>query len=345
MQGHEVRYNYGVPKHACTNRAEWRLQPGKPAQHLSAYYQLDCEYGTALMICWKDGGSEPIYACETHANELGRSGGTSAGVRKTTGEKTDGNKSIVKENRTEPREAASTKPKLSAPLETVPSLADTKPGPGVTDPPVAATARDVTYGNSAKALVDEGIGDIPRGDRQVYRTALQNGKFPAEAAEAAGGQFAAVYRKISEYTPKLENILSESKATINAAEAIDKPLEDAVLEIIGNGAMSDAEKDTAIQLLGALQKWIKRSLHGDLTPLEANRIERAIGDRVNWGGNTGVSEELKPAYRALYGRLKSAVHTAVPEAQDLDERLANLYAVKSDLENLPKARELKPLLA
>jgi len=58
----------------------------------------------------------------------------------------------------------------------------------------------------------------------------------------------------------------------------------------------------------------------------------AIGDRLNWGGTTGVSEEFKPVYRALYASLKMAIRTAVPEAQNLHNRLTNLYAAKSDLE-------------
>jgi hypothetical protein len=202
----------------------------------------------------------------------------------------------------------------------------------MTDPSVRSPVRDLTYGNSAKAMVDEVIWNITTGDYQVYRTALQQGKSAGEAAQAAGGQLAIIHRKISDYTLKLGAVLSASKVTINLGEAIDKPLEDAVLEIIGNGAMSDLEKDTAIQQLGMLQEWVKQGLQGDITPLQANRIILAIGDRLNWGGTTCVSEELKPVYRALYGSLKTAIRTTVPEAQNLHDRLTNLYAAKSDLE-------------
>ena len=181
-------------------------------------------------------------------------------------------------------------------------------------------------------MVDEVIWNMATGNYQVYRTALQQGKSATEAAQAAGGQLAVVHRKISDYTLKLEAVLSESKAIINVGEAIDKPLEHAVLEIISNGAMSDLEKDAAIQQLGALQEWVKHGLQGDITPLQANRIILAIGDRLNWGGTTDVSEEFKAVYRALYGSLKTAIRTAVPEAQNLHDRLTNLYAAKSDLE-------------
>jgi hypothetical protein len=202
----------------------------------------------------------------------------------------------------------------------------------MTDPFVRSPARDLTYGNSAKAMVDEAIWNMATGNYQVYRTALQQGRSAAEAAQAAGGQLAVVHRKISDYTLKLEAVLSESKAIINVREAIDQPLEHAVLEIIGSGAMSDLEKDVAIQQLGALQEWVKHGLQEDITPLQANRIILAIGERLNWGGTTDVSEEFKAAHRTLYGSLKTAIRTAVPEAKNLHDRLTNLYAAKSDLE-------------
>ena len=71
---------------------------------------------------------------------------------------------------------------------------------------------------------------------------------------------AVVHRKISDYKLKLEAVLSESKAIIRVAETIDKPLEQAVLEIITNGAMSDLEKDNTIHQLGALQESVKHGL-------------------------------------------------------------------------------------
>ena len=105
-----------------------------------------------------------------------------------------------------------------------------------------------------------------------------------------------------------------------------------MLEVIGNVTMSELEKDAAIQQLGTLQEWVKQGLRGDITPVEANRILLAIGERLNWGGCASVPEEIKPVYRALYGSLKSAIRTAVPEAENLHDRMTNLYVAKSDLE-------------
>jgi len=297
------------------------------------------------MVSWENGGSEPIYLCESHAKGVRFSGDNSSGVRRITDQSVQSDNQTARDNRTQTRKVAATGLKDTAPPESARSLADTKAGRGMTDPSVRGAVRDLTYGNSAKALVDETIWNLETGDYEVYRIELQQGKTAAEAARAAGGQLAAVHRKINEYTLKLETVLSESKATIAVEEVIDKPLEHATLEIIANSAMGDTGKDAAIQQLGALQEWIKGGLNPEITPLEAHRTARAVGDRVNWGGNTRVSEELKPAYRALYSGLRNAIRTAVPEAQNLDERLSNLCAAKSDLENLLKAKELNPQVA
>jgi hypothetical protein len=366
-----------VPKRYCTSRAEWRLQPGKPAEPLSPHYRLDCDYGTGVITCWEDGGSEPIYVCESHAKQLGRPRKQVTDIRVITAESKPGDdpvkaeeqaqieeviaptlpvpasqKSALRlssnarvltfkpepiddpikaEERTEILEVAAPTPKPSVALEPTRSVPETKGGRAA-DPPTRSPARDLTYGNPAKAMVDEAIWNLATGNYQAYKTALQQGKSALEAAEAAGGQLAMVQRKIGDYTLKLENLLAASRATISVGESIDKPLEQAVLEIIGNGTTSDPEKDAAIEQLGTLQEWVKQGLEGTITPLQANRIVVAIGDRLNWGGTAGVPEEFRPVYRSLYASLKTAIRAAVPGAQNLHDRLTNLYAAKSDLE-------------
>ena len=209
---------------------------------------------------------------------------------------------------------------------------DTRVGRALVETHDKPSVRDLTYGDSAKAMVDEVIWNMTTGDYGAYRTALDQGKSPSQAAQAAGGQLAIIHRKISDYTFKLETLLSKSQATINVEELIDKPLEQAMLHIIGNGAMGDSQKDAAVQELGAIQEWVKHGLQGDITPFQANRILLAIGDRLNWGGNSGVSQDFKPVYRAMYGGLKTAICTAAPEVQNLHDRITNLCAAKSELE-------------
>src|SRR6185503_12011213 len=63
--------NYALPKDHCKNRSDWRLLPGKSPERLSPHYQLNCEFGTALMITCRNDGGEPLYVCEQHAKELG----------------------------------------------------------------------------------------------------------------------------------------------------------------------------------------------------------------------------------------------------------------------------------
>ncbi|HEY1469814.1 MAG TPA: hypothetical protein VGF61_12280 [Candidatus Acidoferrum sp.] len=321
-----------MSKRHCTSHAKWRLKTGKPAEALSPHYRLDCDYGTAVIVCWEEGGSEPIYVCESHAKQLGRSRDHCPDARIITPPSDHTDNPIKYEYRTQTQAVVGTKPNGSPSPEVAPSLADTKLARAITAPSTRPFGRDLTFGNSAKAMVDEVIWNMATGDLQAYRTALLQGKSATEAAQAAGGQLAVVHRKITDYTLKLEALLSESKATITVAEVIDKPLERLMIALISNDAISDSEKDSAIAQLGAIQEWVKHGLQKALTPLQANRITLAIGDRLNWGGPTGVSEQFKPVYRALYASLKTAIHTIVPEAQNLHDRLTNLHAAKSDLE-------------
>ncbi len=207
--------------------------------------------------------------------------------------------------------------------------------------PISKTpARDQAYGNTAKALVDETIWNMAAGDLGAYRSALEQGKTEIEAAQAAGGQIAIIHRKIAEYTAKVEPMLSASKASISVGYAIDKPLEQAILEIIGNTTMAEAEKDAAVAQLGALQEQVKSGLQREIAPLQAHRIAVDLGERACWGGQSTLPEEVRPAYRAVYTRLRDALRAFVPEARELEERLANLYAAKADLESPPDLKGL-----
>lgn len=198
-------------------------------------------------------------------------------------------------------------------------------------------ARDLAFGNPAKAMVDEAIWNLAVGDREAFQAALEQGKPAAEAAQAAGGQLAAIHRRIGEYSLKLDAVLSASAKTISVQEAIDRPLEQAMIEIIESGLLTDDEKDAAIQQLGGLQEWAKVGLQTQISPLAAHRGLLTVGERMNWGGPTAISQRLKPAYRALFASLKKTIHAAAPDAQELLERLINLYAAKCDLLPAPAA--------
>ncbi|HXJ12924.1 MAG TPA: hypothetical protein VNH19_11675 [Candidatus Limnocylindrales bacterium] len=322
-------------------RAEWKLQTGKPAEALSANYRLDCDYGTAVITCWEKGGIEPIYVCESHAKQLGPSRGYSPEARVLTAESENKESTIKREDRIKTEELSGTKPKGASSPEAAQSASDQKVGRGASDGPARTRSRDLTFGNPAKAMVDEAIWNLATGDYEAYRAALQQGKSASEAAQAAGGQLAVIHQKISDYALKMEGVLSEAKATISAGETIDKPLEQAMLEIIGSDGRSDLDKDAAIQQLGAMQEWIKQGAQGEMTALQANQMLLRIGEQLNWGGSCEVSEELKAVYRAVHSNLKAAICTAAPRAQNFLDRLSNLYAAKSELDReLVSAKEL-----
>jgi len=246
---------------------------------------------------------------------------------------TESNDSLIQADvRSQPEEVVVAKPDAPSLPDVPRKLEEPKTERKVADGSTRTRIRDLTFGNSAKAMVDEAIWNLAKGDYEVYRTVLQQGKTRSEAAQAAGGQLAVIHQKIRDYTLKLEVVLTESKATINVAETIDKPLEQVVLETIGDSAMSDSEKDSGIQQLGAVQEWVKQGLQADSTPLQANQTMLAIGERLNWGGSSEISEECKPVYRTVYLNLKNAILAAVPEAKNLVDRLTNLYAAKSEVD-------------
>ena len=273
---------------------------------------------------------------------LARSGaaGAGAGVGSATGQAATGENPFSKENLKETGEVAGTTALASVPFEALGGLVKTKMGRSAVNQSLGAQTRDITYGNPARALIDEGIGNVTSGDYEAYKSALRAGKSPADAAHAAGGRFAAVSQRISEYAPQLDKMLAQSTKVIPVADAIDAPLHQAALDIINNRAMTDAEKDAAINQLGSLQKSLKEGLGQTATPLELNRIKQQIGKRVNWGGTVSITDEVKPAYRALYGNINKLVSDAVPEARELNERLSNLLAAHGDLDTLMKAEEV-----
>ena len=211
---------------------------------------------------------------------------------------------------------------------------------GMVNESVGATARDVTYGNPAKALMDENITTPITGDIEKYKAGLRAGLPPDQALIDAGGRIGAVTQRIQQLAPQVDTALKASTAQIPVADVIDKPLDDALTSIINNRAMTQAEKDAAIGQIGALQQSLKEGLPSQITPLQANQIKQAIGSRVNWAGNIAVTDEVRPAYKAVYGALKNSVNGAVPSVAQINERLTNLLTAQTDLEKLMKAEEV-----
>jgi hypothetical protein len=198
---------------------------------------------------------------------------------------------------------------------------------------MGATGRDVIYGNPAKAITNEGVLSPFTGDIEKVKAAGGD-------LTAAGGRLGDVAGRIRQLQPQLNAALSSSTQTLRVADVIDKPLTDAMNDIIGNSAMTDAEKMAAISQLGGLQASLKQGLGDEITPLQANQLKNLIGSRVRWNGTNAVGDEVKPAYKAVYSALKDGVNDTVPEVADLNERLTNLHAAQDDLVRLARNEEV-----
>lgn len=266
--------------------------------------------------------------------------GAGAGVGTSAGQAVTGENPLSKSSLKESGTTALEQSAIATPFEALGAVPGLKLGRSMINESMGATARDVTYGNPAKALLDNEIAVPHTGDIEQYKDALRAGHSVQDAMQAAGGRMAAVSGKINELSPQLDAILSRSNARLPVRDVIDKPLLDSMNDIILHRAMTQAEKDVAINQLGEFQSSLKDGLGTHISPKDAVEIKRMIGDRINWGGTVSVTDEVKPAYKSVYSSLKNAAHQAVPESKDIDENLTNLLAAQSDLHNLSKAEEV-----
>jgi hypothetical protein len=193
-------------------------------------------------------------------------------------------------------------------------------------------AEPVAVPEKASSGAPKAVNSTPEADRKITKSAR-----PSVERSAAINQL------ISDLATQLERIFSQSEATIRVVDAIDFPLEQATLGIIGNLSMTETQKDAAVQELGALQESLKQGASQDITPLEAHRIKQAVENSLK--GEVTVVEEAKPGYRAVCVSLENATHAAVPKAKHLEERLANLLKMKAELEDFPKVKEPAPVVA
>lgn len=265
--------------------------------------------------------------------------GLAAGAGNATGQAATGESPFSKEHLEESAKVAGWTGALSLPFQILGESPQTSVGRGTVNKSMGVTSRDLTYANPARALSREEIADISNGDWNAYQEALRSGKTPTEAAQAAGGRFAAVSQRINELTPRLGKLLNESPAKIPVANVIDKPLEEAATDIIRNPAMGDTEKMSAIAKLGELQKSMKEGLGSEATPAQLQVLKQKIGDRINWGGTSAVTDDVKGAFRTLYGTLKEAIHRSVPGSADIDNRLTDLLGAMNVLEGSAKGTE------
>lgn len=130
-------------------------------------------------MSWEKGGNEPVYLCESHADQLALSGNHGESSVAMRAQSVGNHQPKEGDGQTQKREIAATNPKsLPAPG----SLADAQVGEAKTNLSVRVPVPDLRDGESAKGPVNEAIGNVIREDFEAYGIALQQGK-PHTAAE------------------------------------------------------------------------------------------------------------------------------------------------------------------
>jgi hypothetical protein len=220
----------------------------------------------------------------------------------------------------------------------LPLLGKTKLGRMLVNESIGATAKDVTFGNPAKAIAD--INTPFTGNIEKLKAALRAGQSLDQAEIAAGGRLGAISQKIQTLTPQLESAVNAAKTTVKSSDVIDKPLTDALNKVLNNKAMTDADKMTIMGQLGDLQKTLHQNSPGpDLTMQQVLQIKRDIGNEVgNW--LVEPRNEVQEAYRSVYGTAKDALHNGVPGAAKLDEQLTDSISAKNAIEKLARNQEV-----
>jgi hypothetical protein len=69
-----------------------------------------------------------------------------------------------------------------------------------------------------------------------------------------------------------------------------------------------------------------------LSPLEATKFKRMVGDTVKWTGNDPFEDTLNAVKGQIYGNIKNQVNQAVPEVAPLNERYSNLVGAGKAIE-------------
>ena len=239
----------------------------------------------------------------------------------------------------------------------VKSLLTSKFARGLVNESVMATPRDVAFGNPAKALLDEGIATPKTGDLEKFKDAIRSGATLQGAAEAAGGRIAAINQKINEIAPQLNQKLIAAGTNRAAgatfsnlaripASTVTDPINNGIEAILKDRGVTADDAQAAIkELQGIRQAALKiPSVPGATTtawaPLEANAVKQEIGGSINWQGRERVGQLVDPVRKQVYAALKDQVNRAAPGTAELNERLTNLLAAQSDVNNLAGFEEV-----
>lgn len=138
------------------------------------------------MVSWENGGAAPIYLCESHDNQVGRSRENRDGVLAAT-------PPSVRSNH------ATEQPKSPAP-PAPPSHAQV----GLEREKFAlakAPASALASGDSARVLADEVLGNMPREDFEAYGTVLKRAK-PSTSTEETHAEYSNLVHLCSRFAER-----------------------------------------------------------------------------------------------------------------------------------------------
>lgn len=131
------------------------------------------------MMAWENRAIEPVYLCESHADQLGRSVKDWEGGLARTSQSVGNKHPTRSEGQTQSREIEPAQLKGFLPSG---SPADTLVGEAKTDLSIRAPVLNLTNDESAKRSVNEAMGNMVREDFEAHGTALQDAE-PSTAVE------------------------------------------------------------------------------------------------------------------------------------------------------------------
>lgn len=189
---------------------------------------------------------------------------------------------------------------------------------------IRPSAADVKFGkNPAQAILEEGIfGD------SMY-----------ELGERT-------FAKLHEVGNRIDQ---QARLPVNAGKIVDvsgslKPIDDAILKAVQNGEPNLFKKLNDLKTELTYEWRTVRSPKGKvslrpvrlrnlrMSPEQALKFKRMVGDKVRWAGNDPFQDAVNEAAGSVYGGIKDRLNNAVPGLKDLNERYSNLVGAGKAIE-------------
>lgn len=191
----------------------------------------------------------------------------------------------------------------------------------------------ITNSELAKAMMNRASG--------VTKAMIRYGQDPARALTSEDlpvfstltnrGRQAASQTKLNELKPVLDKQLQASPVQLDWRNVLGTTFADAKAEIQEIETMPDAAKNLAIHHIETLennlaQKWAS----GRMNPFEMNELKARVQKfGADYDSKPDSSDLVRNFYNEVQGKLKDAVNAAVPGTKELNQRIADLTALKN----------------